>query len=136
MMDTHGNPIPQRPGDENHRNREHDTIAQRPTHIGAGTPTTPPHRDAHLANRNPTLGAQPPEETGRAKLREPHRVAAGMLALVESLRFTMRETGLTRGIGDWLKVNKKDGFDCQSCAWPSPDDHRHVFEFARMASKP
>ena len=49
-----------------------------------------------------------------------------MPALTESLRFTIRETGLTRGIGDWLKVNKKDGFDCQSCAWPSPDDHRQA----------
>ena len=68
-------------------------------------------------------------------MREPHRVAAGMLALTESLRFTIRETGLTRGIGDWLKVNKKDGFDCQSCAWPSPDDHRHVFEFCENGVK-
>ena len=134
MMHTHDDQTPQE-GEVNHRNCEHDTIAQRPTHIGAGTPTTPPDRDAHLANRNPTPGAQPPEETGRAKLREPHRVAAGMLALTESLRFTIRETGLTRGIGDWLKVNKKDGFDCQSCAWPSPDDHRHVFEFCENGVK-
>ncbi len=58
-----------------------------------------------------------------------------MLALTESLRFTIRETGLIRGIGDWLKVNKKDGFDCQSCAWPSPDDHRHVFEFCENGVK-
>jgi molybdopterin-dependent oxidoreductase alpha subunit len=88
-----------------------------------------------MANKNPTPGAQPPEEIGRAKLREAHRVAAGMPALTESLRFTIRETGLTRGIGDWLKVNKKDGFDCQSCAWPSPDDHRHVFEFCENGVK-
>ena len=67
-----------------------------------------------MANRNPTLGAEPPEEPARAKLREPHRVAAGMLALVESLRFTLRETGFTRGRTDWLKVNNKDGFGCLS----------------------
>jgi molybdopterin-dependent oxidoreductase alpha subunit len=134
-MDPRSNPTPQRPGDENHRNCEQDTIAQRPTHIGAGTRRSPPHRDAHLAKENPTPGAQPPEEIERAKLREPHRVAAGMLALEESLRFTFRETGFTRGIGDWLKVNKKDGFDCQSCAWPSPDDHRHVFEFCENGVK-
>ncbi|HKP02724.1 MAG TPA: FdhF/YdeP family oxidoreductase [Chthoniobacterales bacterium] len=88
-----------------------------------------------MANRNPTAGAEPPEERGRVKLREPHRVAAGMLALVESLRFTMRETGFTRGLTDWLKVNKKNGFDCQSCAWPSPDDHRHIFEFCENGVK-
>ncbi len=58
-----------------------------------------------------------------------------MKALTESLRFTIRETGLTRGIGDWVKVNKKDGFDCQSCAWPSPDEHRSVFEFCENGVK-
>jgi molybdopterin-dependent oxidoreductase alpha subunit len=134
-MDPRSNPTPQPPGNENHQDCEHDTIAQRPTHISAGTRKSPPPQDADLANKNPTPGAQPPEEIGRGKLREPHRVAAGMLALTESLRFTIRETGLTRGIGDWLKVNKKDGFDCQSCAWPSPDDHRHVFEFCENGVK-
>ena len=84
---------------------------------------------------NPTSGAQPPEEKSRAKLRKPHRIAAGMTSLTESLRFTIRETGLKRGLTDWLKVNKKDGFDCQSCAWPSPDDHRHVFEFCENGVK-
>jgi molybdopterin-dependent oxidoreductase alpha subunit len=134
-MNTPGNETPQRRGTANHGNCEHDTIAQRPTQIGAGTRKSPPHPEAHMANKNPTPGAQPPEEIGRAKLREPHRVAAGMLALEESLRFTIRETGFTRGVGDWLKVNKKDGFDCQSCAWPSPDDHRHVFEFCENGVK-
>jgi hypothetical protein len=132
-MDPRSNPTPERQDGENHRDREHDTIAQRPTHIIAGTHKSPPHPDPHLANKNPTPGAQPPEEIGQAKLRKPHRVSAGMLALEESLRFTFRETGFTRGIGDWLKVNKKDGFDCQSCACQS-DDHR-VFEFCENGVK-
>src|SRR5256714_5431399 len=88
-----------------------------------------------MASTNSTPGAEPPEESGQPELRKPHRVAAGMRALTESLRFTMRETGFTRGLTDWLKVNKKDGFDCQSCAWPSPDDHRHVFEFCENGVK-
>src|SRR5881394_2574649 len=88
-----------------------------------------------MASRKSTPGAEPPEESRQSKLRKPHRVAAGMRALTESLRFTMRETGLTRGLTDWLKVNKKDGFDCQSCAWPSPDDHRHIFEFCENGVK-
>src|SRR5438552_810024 len=91
--------------------------------------------NAHLDNLTPTPGAQPPEETKGPAQREPHRVAAGMPALTQSLKFTLRETGFTRGIGTWLKVNKKDGFDCQSCAWPSPDDHRHVFEFCENGVK-
>jgi molybdopterin-dependent oxidoreductase alpha subunit len=134
-MNTPGNETPQRPGNANHGNCEHDTIAQRPTHIGAGTPKSPPHLETHMASKNPTPGAQPPEEIGQAELREPHQVAAGLPALTQSLRFTLRETGFTRGMSDWLKVNKKDGFDCQSCAWPSPDDHRHVFEFCENGVK-
>jgi molybdopterin-dependent oxidoreductase alpha subunit len=86
-------------------------------------------------NLTPIPGAQPPEETKRPSLREPDRVAAGMGALTQSIKFALRETGLTRGLGTWLKVNKKDGFDCQSCAWPSTDDHRHVFEFCENGVK-
>src|SRR5438445_191617 len=88
-----------------------------------------------MAKENRTPGAQPPEEDSAARLRAPDRVAAGMHALLESLKFTARETGFTRGIKDWLKVNKKDGFDCQSCAWPSPDEGRHVFEFCENGVK-
>lgn len=134
-MNTPGNPTPQQPGNPNHGNCDHDTIAQRPTDIGAGPPKSPPARGADRANKNPTPGAQPPEEIGRPKFRKPHRVAGGMPAITESLRFTFRETALTRGIGDWVRVNKKNGFDCQSCAWPSPDDHRHLFEFCENGVK-
>src|SRR5437879_5517365 len=92
-----------------------------------------------LSNPEPskdrTPGAQPPEEQGRVKLRAPDRVAAGMHALAETLKFTARETGFARAISDWLKINKKDGFDCQSCAWPNPDRDRHVFEFCENGVK-
>jgi len=92
-----------------------------------------------LSNPEPskdrTPGAQPPEEQGQVKLRAPDRVAAGMHALAETLKFTARETGFARAISDWLKINKKDGFDCQSCAWPNPDRDRHVFEFCENGVK-
>ena len=84
---------------------------------------------------DPSSGAQTPEDKARPNLRKPDRVAAGMRALVESLKFTARETGFARGLTDWLKVNKKDGFDCQSCAWPSPDEDRHLFEFCENGVK-
>ncbi|HST31188.1 MAG TPA: FdhF/YdeP family oxidoreductase [Chthoniobacterales bacterium] len=88
-----------------------------------------------MASENPTPGAQTPEEKPSPELRKPDRTAAGLHALVESLKFTARETGFTRGLTDWLKVNKKDGFDCQSCAWPSPDEDRHLFEFCENGVK-
>jgi len=86
-------------------------------------------------SKDRTPGAQPPEEQAQAKLRAPDRVAAGMRALLESLKFTARETGFRRGIKGWLKVNKKDGFDCQSCAWPNPDSDGHLFEFCENGVK-
>jgi molybdopterin-dependent oxidoreductase alpha subunit len=86
-------------------------------------------------NKEPTPGAQPPPEEKGATLRKPHEVAAGMPALMQSLKYTLRETGFARGIRTWLKVNKKDGFDCQSCAWPNPDGKRHLFEFCENGVK-
>ena len=69
---------------------------------------TDPHSQAPLDNQNSNPGAQPPEET------------AGMPSVLQSLKFTLLEIGIVRGIRTWLKVNKKDGFDCQSCARPAP----------------
>ena len=112
-----------------------DTVAQKPEDCGGGAPASEPAIDADRDNLAPTPGAQPPEEAERPSLREPDHVAAGMSALTQSIKFALRETGLTRGLGTWLKVNKKDGFDCQSCAWPSPDDHRHLFEFCENGVK-
>lgn len=81
-------------------------------------------------------GAQPPDETGLTTyLGHVHRNAAGMEAIIQSAKLTLQQMGPGRGVKAWLKVNKKDGFDCQSCAWPNPDDHRHVFEFCENGVK-
>jgi molybdopterin-dependent oxidoreductase alpha subunit len=55
--------------------------------------------------------------------------------MVQTTRFAVREMGVARGVKTLLNVNKKDGFDCQSCAWPSPDDHRQVAEFCENGAK-
>ncbi len=112
-----------------------DTVEQTPTQIGTGAPATSYDPLAVLDNKNPTPGAQPPSDAGAVRLKEPHRVAAGLPAITQSLKFTLRETGFTRGLATWTKVNKKDGFDCQSCAWPSPDEKRNVFEFCESGAK-
>ena len=86
-------------------------------------------------DKNSVLGSQPPEKIGAAKLRKPDRVAAGMRAVTERLKFTFRESGFARSLRDRFKINKKDGFGCQSCAWPSPDVDPHVFEFCENGIK-
>jgi molybdopterin-dependent oxidoreductase alpha subunit len=131
----HQPPDPQRDKDPRHT-QDLGTVAQKPMLVGLGAPVTAPDKDAHRNHDRPTPGAQPPiEHPDGPDLREPEHVAEGMNALLQSTMFTLRQMGPMRGLKTWLKVNKKDGFDCQSCAWPSPDRHRHLFEFCENGVK-
>ncbi len=83
---------------------------------------------------NPVL-AQPTEEFTGLKLENRMKIAAGVQAVIKSMEFNWGEAGLTRGTYGLLKMNQKDGFDCSSCAWPDPDDHRSVAEFCENGAK-
>ncbi|MEZ0542135.1 FdhF/YdeP family oxidoreductase [Fibrella arboris] len=85
-------------------------------------------------DRNPVL-AQPPEAFTGLKLGKPATVAAGVTAVLKSMAFSWGEAGVGRGTHALLKLNQKDGFDCSSCAWPDPDDHRSVAEFCENGAK-
>lgn len=50
--------------------------------------------------------------------------AAGLTAVVSSLKSVYQEAGLLRGVKALKYLNQKGGFDCPSCAWPDPDDER------------
>jgi hypothetical protein len=102
-----------------------ETVAQKPDNAGSGAPPSPPVPEPDRDQCEPTPGAQPPSETS-AEIGEPSRVAAGLPAMYQTARFAVHEMGVARGFKTLLNVNKKTGFDCQSCAWPSPDDHRQV----------
>jgi molybdopterin-dependent oxidoreductase alpha subunit len=45
------------------------------------------------------------------------------------------EMGPVRSSEAFLKINHVTGFDCQSCAWPSPDKKRKMFEFCENGAK-
>ncbi|MFD2934250.1 FdhF/YdeP family oxidoreductase [Spirosoma flavum] len=85
-------------------------------------------------HRNPVL-AQPPEEFTGLKLGKPATVAAGVTAVLKSMEFSWGEAGVSRGTQALLNLNQKDGFDCSSCAWPDPDDHRSFAEFCENGAK-
>ncbi len=121
--------------DDAERGTQHDTVAQKPPETQSGTPSTPPADRADRDQTNPTPGAQPPLETGGARITERPEAAAGLPAVYQSARFAVREMGVMRGAKALLNVNKKSGFDCQSCAWPSPDEHRQVAEFCENGAK-
>jgi molybdopterin-dependent oxidoreductase alpha subunit len=75
---------------------------------------------------------RPPSSKKRAAPKE--GAAAGLPAVLSSLRVTSRESGLVRGTRSLLKVNQPEGFDCPGCAWPDPQD-RHVAEFCENGAK-
>lgn len=79
--------------------------------------------------------AQPPDDSGDVRIGKRSEVAAGLPAVFQTMRFTMREMGAFRGVDQLLHLNQKTGFDCQSCAWPSPDEDRHMAEFCENGVK-
>src|SRR5260370_33812443 len=100
-------------------------------------PSSPPEDqdNASLHTEETTPGAQPPIEIDGIKLGKPHTSAAGVEGVRQSLRYVWRRMGVAEGTKAHLKLNEVDGFDCRSCAWPSPDEHRHVAEFCESGAK-
>ncbi|HEX4476189.1 MAG TPA: FdhF/YdeP family oxidoreductase [Polyangiaceae bacterium] len=78
---------------------------------------------------------EPPEERVPVTVRKPHGAAAGIPAIVNTMKFGLREMGVLKTGRTFLAINKENGFDCQSCAWPSPDQHRKVAEFCENGAK-
>ena len=65
----------------------------------------------------------------------PKQKAAGAAAVASSLNHVLRSAGATQGTKALLGLNQVDGFDCPSCAWPDPDEHRTRTEFCENGAK-
>ncbi|MDG1357190.1 MAG: FdhF/YdeP family oxidoreductase [Akkermansiaceae bacterium] len=61
--------------------------------------------------------------------------AGGTPAVASALKHVMKTAGPVRGTKALLDLNQTDGFDCPSCAWPDPDDHRATSEFCENGAK-
>ncbi|MGA8658147.1 MAG: FdhF/YdeP family oxidoreductase [Chthoniobacterales bacterium] len=81
------------------------------------------------------FGAEPPIEQTGTRQTKCCGIAGGFPAVIQTARYALGNMGIARGTQALLQVNKVDGFDCQSCAWPSPDQHRHLFEFCENGAK-
>lgn len=79
--------------------------------------------------------AQPPSEHTGIKVKKPKTYAAGVEAVTSSFKHVFGLAGLKRGAEGMVKLNQTDGFDCPSCAWPDPDDHRAATEFCENGAK-
>jgi len=86
-------------------------------------------------SKHPQPSAQTPVELKGPRLGQPSSAAAGLAAVAKTASFVVAGVGLIKGTKLLLGVNQKDGFDCQSCAWPSPDGDRHTFEFCENGAK-
>lgn len=61
--------------------------------------------------------------------------ATGLPAVTSSLKHVYSAAGSVRGTSALIQLNQKRGFDCPSCAWPDPDDHRAKAEFCENGAK-
>ncbi len=68
--------------------------------------------------------AENPENLTGLKQGDIKKAAAGVPAVLSSIRKLVEEAGVMRGWKALQQLNKKGGFDCPSCAWPDPDDER------------
>ncbi|MDB4874332.1 MAG: ydeP1 [Gemmatimonadetes bacterium] len=63
-------------------------------------------------------------------------VAAGVPAIVESIKFAYKNLGAVKGARVLLQLNQTDGFDCPGCAWPDPPNgERTHTEFCENGAK-
>jgi formate dehydrogenase major subunit len=77
-----------------------------------------------------------PRDPGESELEvgAPSDHAAGLPAVVSSLRFGFREMGVARTVRTLALINQDDGFDCMGCAWPDPAKRHHA-EFCENGAK-
>ncbi len=87
--------------------------------------------DSHL----PKPKSQTPETPTGISLGKPKKKAAGLPAVLSSLKHLYGEAGVIHGTRSMLKLNQFKGFDCPSCAWPDPDHERASTEFCENGAK-
>ncbi|TQC38946.1 hypothetical protein EEB14_59255, partial [Rhodococcus sp. WS4] len=61
--------------------------------------------------------------------------AAGVPAVLVSLRRGLEQMGPVRTARTLMKLNQRDGFDCPGCAWPETPGHRKHAEFCENGAK-
>jgi molybdopterin-dependent oxidoreductase alpha subunit len=81
------------------------------------------------------LQAQNPFDLGKLRIGSASAEAAGIPAIWNTMLYGIGEMGPIRSTEAFLKMNHVTGFDCQSCAWPSPDKKRKIFEFCENGAK-
>lgn len=77
-----------------------------------------------MAKDDHTPNPENPNALLGIKISESKDVAAGIPAVVNSLKMLINETNPFRSIKVLNVLNQQHGIDCPGCAWPDPDDDR------------
>ena len=65
----------------------------------------------------------------------PEREAAGVTAVMVSLRRGLKAMGAWRTAASLVRLNQRHGFDCPGCAWPEEHGGRKFAEFCENGAK-
>ncbi len=77
-----------------------------------------------------------PEKLTGIRTGDPATKAAGLTAVVSSIKHVLHEMNGGRAFKALQAINQKDGFDCPGCAWPDPDGERsRLGEFCENGAK-
>jgi molybdopterin-dependent oxidoreductase alpha subunit len=87
------------------------------------------------ANDAISLQAQNPFTLDKVRVGSASEEAAGIPAIWNTMLYGIGDMGPLRMSEAFVKINHVTGFDCQSCAWPSPDKKRKIFEFCENGAK-
>jgi len=89
-----------------------------------------------MKEENKIPHAESPETLTGIGLSEPQELAAGMPAVLSSVRHILDEMDIRRGWKSLFSLNQKGGVDCPGCAWPDPDDERsRIAEYCENGAK-
>ncbi|MDB4899612.1 MAG: oxidoreductase alpha (molybdopterin) subunit [Gemmatimonadetes bacterium] len=83
------------------------------------------------------LAVSPEEFTGEEiGVGRPSKYAAGIPAVIQSVKYAYANMGAVKGARLLLKLNQTDGYDCPGCAWPDPAaGERATTEFCENGAK-
>jgi len=74
-------------------------------------------------------------DENNVQISAPKTYAAGVPAVLVSLRHGLEQMGPVRTARTLAKLNQRHGFDCPGCAWPETPGHRKLAEFCENGAK-
>jgi len=80
------------------------------------------------------MPSKPRNPSRNPRVTAPAEAAAGLGAIREVLKNSVRKPGLAKAAVALTNANQPDGFDCPGCAWPDSETRKHV-DFCENGAK-